>query len=823
MKTYLQVYLDELKLLILSKASIHHMLPADCYDLSLKINEKTSKRISETTLKRIFGFASSIHRPSPYTLNALAEYCGFSGWKDFYYQLEQKNLHSKSHTSWRDIASIATRISLFNIQSNQYKSGIPYNKTIDRDFITDFVSLFEKSGATIGILNGAAGYGKTIAITRWVEAQINQPKKNLSHDIFLFTHSPSLFQASAYGHECHRWLAHLLDLNNTELLDKFMADHAANTPGNFYLVVDEIHSHSTSEKDFFQVVNQFIGLASYFARYKWFRIMLVMRTSTLVLYKKLFRDVIIKPQWFSALNTTKATGFSSLPAFSNSELIQLIRNLYSGIPIPESALPANMETLRIPLFFQYYYELNGSLADLSGADTADEYLIIANYLNKTVINGINNTAKQLLLEELSALVEFDGSRHFIKKKDAYEVICRYKSAYNHLLNAGILLEDLHGNGGLRQTLIVFQSGRIAAYFMALKLLNSYDPHHLPVLIDRSGSGQLFKKMKLKWLLLLTIESGDLALVNQFEHISIAQEDSTDFVSFICSLLYKTHQAPSHSTISHTPILLEDNPFVAYLLNRICFKASYRDSIAKLLMFDLSSKNELLLRTKLSLIDLLKGDEKRVIDHIRELHALSVERYCDLAINPYYMLAFLYHYFKHGITDNMMINKLKSILHHRPSLEKTISYPMMHLLIYMIAHITKDVFISQQCNAILSSQLDRKNSNPMGHHWDFMHIMHGLHLLACGKPEEAKTQILKLSPYCQHDPTHRLLSNTLLIQLQKTENENTEKLAQTTAELCEHLDLSHLTAYFRNMESTESHYEYKRHNGKKLNSYASKSL
>src|SRR5690606_2695326 len=169
MKTYLQAYFDELKSRVLAKSGIEHIVPADCYRLALDIKAITHRSVSQTTLKRVFGFASSIHQPSIYTLNALAEYCGFDGWDSFYTFMERGKLQTSQQKTWGEIALNATKISLFNIQSNKHRCGIPYHLTIDREYLQSFIERFKRSGATAGILHGPAGHGKTIAISRWVE------------------------------------------------------------------------------------------------------------------------------------------------------------------------------------------------------------------------------------------------------------------------------------------------------------------------------------------------------------------------------------------------------------------------------------------------------------------------------------------------------------------------------------------------------------------------------------------------------------------------------------------------------------------------------
>ena len=65
---------DELKNRVKSRAGIDHLSPRDCKRISQDIFETTKKRISETTLKRFFGFVPSKYQCAKFTLSVLTEY-----------------------------------------------------------------------------------------------------------------------------------------------------------------------------------------------------------------------------------------------------------------------------------------------------------------------------------------------------------------------------------------------------------------------------------------------------------------------------------------------------------------------------------------------------------------------------------------------------------------------------------------------------------------------------------------------------------------------------------------------------------------------------
>src|SRR6201996_139482 len=83
MKIVLQHDLENLKQCLLDTAGITSVTPAIFRDLSLQIYKSTKKQVSDSTLKRIFGFAAYTFQPSLYTLNVLAEFCGFLSWGEF--------------------------------------------------------------------------------------------------------------------------------------------------------------------------------------------------------------------------------------------------------------------------------------------------------------------------------------------------------------------------------------------------------------------------------------------------------------------------------------------------------------------------------------------------------------------------------------------------------------------------------------------------------------------------------------------------------------------------------------------------------------------
>jgi len=150
--------LKELKSLILVKAGIRSMTPADCKTISIEISKTLNKNVSETTIKRLFGFAMVRHKFSRFTLTTLSEYVNnqtlISAIEKTENQPESKGLN------WKETEERARRITDFTIKSIKNRSGIPYEMTVTRKFSEHDFDDFYNSDHSFMAFISQPGYGK---------------------------------------------------------------------------------------------------------------------------------------------------------------------------------------------------------------------------------------------------------------------------------------------------------------------------------------------------------------------------------------------------------------------------------------------------------------------------------------------------------------------------------------------------------------------------------------------------------------------------------------------------------------------------------------
>jgi PAS domain S-box-containing protein len=173
-------HFETLKALTLSIAGIREMSPMDCRNLSFSIMKKTKLSVSETTIKRFFGFAKSKFNPSFYTLNAFAVYCGYEDWDGFLGSQPEEQLTDKTpvFNLFNDplvLALLETSIPTIILKSNAPDFTIvAYNHayqeaTYSKKRDLQGVSLWEAFDP-----EKAGGYGPTLLLEAFHEAIYKQ-------------------------------------------------------------------------------------------------------------------------------------------------------------------------------------------------------------------------------------------------------------------------------------------------------------------------------------------------------------------------------------------------------------------------------------------------------------------------------------------------------------------------------------------------------------------------------------------------------------------------------------------------------------------------
>ena len=364
MTSFLIQHFDTLKKLVLTGGGFKNISPSDCKALSNLIYKKTNQQLSETTLKRVYGFAYSKFKPSLFTLDAMAKFCDYNGWADFCENdvPEKTKSDQTKDVCWHNIKHNADKISSFTLQALKNRSGIPYNQTIKRKFIDDHFDAFLKDDYTATLITAPAGYGKTIALCHWVEEHMALNVLGVNDDIILFFSSNALINVFISGKDINEWLLSLLGYNVGDDFSTLLDTKQSHT-GNFYLIIDGLDEHMFRNDQFHLLLNQILDVFSFHQFNNTFKLILTMRSATWINHRHEIED--FKNKWFRGYMAGDDEAIN-VPLFNLQEIKELCTNINPSINSFIGIEAA--DNFNHPLYFQFYYRQHKEDFSLNNLD-----------------------------------------------------------------------------------------------------------------------------------------------------------------------------------------------------------------------------------------------------------------------------------------------------------------------------------------------------------------------------------------------------------------------------------------------------------------------
>lgn len=497
MDTYLHSLSLKLKENVLEVANIQNMTSAYCRLLSVDIALKTGKRISITTLKRVYGYAKSHFMLSQFTLNVMAEYCGYLGW-DHYVQEKEHQYSTAAH--WEDLTFLCMEITCRNLLTNKNASGIPYHMTIERKALARHLNGFAASKKIATFLCAHKGMGKTIGLTHWLEHQLAEKNNNAEHDIFLYINNLPLYLSAEFNFNWRIWLADLLHLQSPNSLDRLFKEFNNNMQGRFFLIIEDLNNDMIAKKRFDFVFKQIADMIKQLASYNWVKIIVTLLPPT---WQKYCRHI-------ASLNLEKKEYPSAfyLPEFTSNELHTLAANVNGRTEKMNKYTLSHYSLISQPVYAQNFYYLKGRRLPLNELSQGDIYTISFFSLRKFLVKG-QSMENQYVLCQLALHLHFLDDFAFVYRMDVLSVLRGYSKAYHHLLSTGIIYECHQDVRNPLLSQIAFKSCCIAAYFITLKTLQNHQldfDRCFAACYDSREYPKSIKAYVLHWLMILYIES-----------------------------------------------------------------------------------------------------------------------------------------------------------------------------------------------------------------------------------------------------------------------------------------------------------------------------
>jgi hypothetical protein len=682
MTTLLPQYYEILKTAVLTASELTTITPCDCRIISANIFNKTKQSISETTLKRVYGFAYSKFKPSLFTIDVMAKYCGYSSWEVFCLEQGQNIVKTQdTSTGWETLKLNAGKITNFTLQVLRNKSGIPYSQTIKRQFIDDHFNEFLNGDYTATVLAAPAGYGKTIALCHWIEERLILNNAGKTNDAILFFSTSALMNAYLSGRDLNHWLLALLGYSaDNDIATLF--DKKQKKGGNFFLVIDDLDEYIYKPEQFKLLLNQLLDIFSLYQSAPWFKLILTMRSATWINNKhdidngnnKWFKGFIGNEQW--AIN---------VPLYNLQEIKELCLNIN---PNTKDFIAVDLaNNFNHPLYFQFYYKENKENFTLTHIDHVCIYELISTFILNKIYLGHHSAEKVLLLKGLIEQMDFNQQVYDVPKTKVNPLIKQYLNAYNELISIGFIRE-LNTSSGLHyRTLIQFSNHNFLEYTIAKTLLNANNfifDIELIKNINTQFANNPHKLSVLKWCVIYAIKTGQQKSFDLLAKTQLTFTEKSNLIIFL-SDLFKKECAAANKSESLILYFKQDcsKELFNYFFGLEFINIGYKKTLHSLLKFGLPNRKRILIYTALAASAVMRMDLDDLHENLVKLQSFPAEDYNKFSVNPLHCIDALYSYFKHGIIKTEVFTELTHFYFNPPHegnyFEDNASNDMLYLL------------------------------------------------------------------------------------------------------------------------------------------------
>ncbi|MDN5288732.1 MAG: hypothetical protein JWR38_5006 [Mucilaginibacter sp.] len=671
-----------LKSHVLVNSHLAHIEASDCKTLSALISDKTNHTVSETTLKRIYGFAFSKFKPSLFTIDVLSNYCGYNGWEDFCEQQDkQSSKTNHKNADWDSLSHKASKITNFTLQALKNKSGIPFNQSIKREFLDKHFDDFLKGEYAATVFTAPPGYGKTLALCHWVDEKLTHNATSGSNDIILFFSSSALMNVLISGKDFNDWLLALLGYTLEEDIISLL-DTNKRKEGNFYLVIDGLDEHMFKNNWFQLLLDQLMDIFSFYQSHKWFKMVLTMRSANWINNRHILDHE--HPKWFTGTITDQLSN-SNVPLFNLQEIKDLCLKIN---PEMQTQIPADVaNSFNHPLYFQFYYKQYKDNFSLNNIDHTSIYDLISNFILGKVYQGHYASEKTLLLKGLIENMDFKKREYDVDKLKVNSLFNQYSQAYKELLSIGFLKETNTSNDSQFNTYVQFANSNFLELAIAHKLLqdnnNLFDANLISIINHLFLNNEL-KIAIVKWCVMHAIKNGQQENFSLLSKTDLNPKEKSELIIFLGDLLNKAHSSSNHAMAAYFKQDCNDGLFY-YFLGLELINPDYKKTLQTLLKFELADNKKVMVYTSLAITASLQLDMASFEGHLIKLNSFSPDNYQEFIFSPLDCLTSVYYFFKYGIIKKDFFIKITRFYFNPPKQTKDLNHMQSaNELIYLLA-------------------------------------------------------------------------------------------------------------------------------------------
>ncbi|RAJ01677.1 hypothetical protein LX64_03895 [Chitinophaga skermanii] len=639
--------------------------PAMCKELSKSILNKTTKHVSETTLKRVFGFAIAQHSFSRYTLNTLAFYCGFKDWDTFqnhHYPIALRTPQiNEEFKRWTEVKTKATAVSQYTLQTLKNRSGINFQHTVPRQHTLHHIERFLESNYAATVFIAPAGWGKSLSLVHATEHFWFGPKAVYQNDVCWFIHAHAAGSLLMKGFSLATWLDNQMNLGKGENFREYFSRHINEKGGRLVLIIDgfdEINLGAEKTKVLYSKLEDFVYSND---AYPWIKVILSIRSST---WSEVFQQSHQYPSfrrfWYLGQEMDDETNIN-MPLMTEQEVKSILYNNKFDPATVRQFTEAFIQKLRHPYYLQLFCQLNDAPAEGFIDENLSLFEITSKFVQNKVFNSNTNNFKIEIIDKLLELLDYGRNGMYTEKTVLLNKNATLFSSYKELVGDNILVEENLSQEIMFNVKVRFAHNFLLEYFTAMhyyQQANQYISEELIRKILALYPHSSFRISLFKWLLRCALNNDQVSSIQSMFQLELTSTEKAHLLEYMVMHHQRETQQAIPLNVIFPPGFFKKNP-ISQFINDDFIHFKKRRVLNTLLNLSESSDDKLKIRSNLFVMAFMQLDAEQC-----ELELANIRKLCNadesmqlLWMTPYEAFLFIYEYLKFGVINPVIKEKL----------------------------------------------------------------------------------------------------------------------------------------------------------------------
>ena len=416
--------------------------------LSESIMKETKRYLSETTIKRFYGFAKVNHQYSSFTLDTLCLYSGFNNWYDFIEQERERN--AEASTVWKAFSAIAHELTTSSVNEIRNRSTVPYRSTTSRPAISRKLDDFRKSDEKLVFLRGDAAQGKSLALEHWVSGMLEKNETD-DQEVVLFITQGTRKTRLEKDRNLSASISHQLGFSGLDQLFSHIQTHEKKH-GNLLIILDGFDKFMKSPT----YQSEFGAFLDTMSQFEYIKTIVSLRAASI----SLMTTGLLAGSNASSDSPVEKAKYIDVEELSSEEILKVINSLQQSKIEIEMLEPSLLELLRKPLFLGTYSILITIEKNIQPFSKTVFYRLLHLYFQNRIFLGRNSSNKVLLLKNIAG------------QQDGYHVDEIFLINLDDLIEDGTIV-PLYDTNEHKNAHVHFASENLRSYFLYLTLRDQW--------------------------------------------------------------------------------------------------------------------------------------------------------------------------------------------------------------------------------------------------------------------------------------------------------------------------------------------------------------